>query len=204
VKAKNTLQQATYLTTYFCWPNKFPLPLPTSIGPTNGQLKICSVVSPPMCAWLFPTRVPDTSLRHRQELGHRRALPPAPGKWPATPVTSLASPCAPHRYVFPFLWLGPCSPPLDLKGCLSDPPHEEEGHTSYLPGTEKPPSMPLLSLAQMAAPPLSRSTSAPAPTDDPSSHRQTTIAPTSGRAPADTLLLAAFHPSWAQGMKLSE
>ncbi|KAG0540430.1 hypothetical protein BDA96_03G408300 [Sorghum bicolor] len=32
---KNALQQAIYLSTYFCWPNKFSLPLPRSVGPTN-------------------------------------------------------------------------------------------------------------------------------------------------------------------------
>ena len=82
---KNTLQQTTYLSTYFCWPNKFPLPLPRFVGPTN-----------------MPTySLPRSSLsrtRTHATPPHRStaALQPSPARRPAPRRHSSSSPLLQH------------------------------------------------------------------------------------------------------------
>jgi hypothetical protein len=153
---QKTHQQAIYLTNYFYWTNKIPLPLATSIGPTNGELKICSVVSPTRacptlshaCARRFPPPPPRTG----------------PPPCPSTSSRKMAGDALwPHR-LRPVLLTGaalsPTRPALSSAESGGPPPHsphEEEGHAGCSPGTVKPPSVPLLPPVPTTPPPALRS-----------------------------------------------
>jgi hypothetical protein len=89
---KNHLQQATYQITYFCWPNKFLLPVSTSVGPTK-------VTNYFFHRSLFPTRSFVRAQAHGASQGSRRRSSPrepslhpgAPG-WLLLPRTSWPLP----------------------------------------------------------------------------------------------------------------
>ena len=85
---KNTLQQTIYLSTYFCWSNKFPLPLPRFVGPTN--MPTYSLPRSSLSPALVRTQPRRTARRRRSSPPLLAAL--HPGGTPPAPLSSNTAP----------------------------------------------------------------------------------------------------------------